>query len=597
MRNDNFMDPSRSKNVTIYYILAFLLALFLRFVQLGALPLGDSEASWALQALGVARGARPLLGPQPAYIVLTGLSFFLFGPTNFLARFLPALAGSLLVLVVYLFRDRFKPVPGLLLAFFLALDPGLVALSRQAGSLMPALTFTLLAWALWYQRRPRLAGVTAGLALLAGPGFWAGALALGLAWAVHRAMEREPGGDRQASKVAGARQRLVNIRFEEIRPALLFAGGTILLGGTLFFLSPAGLSAWVASLPDYLGGWFRPSGVPASRLLLALVVYQPLAVLLGVASLVRGWWEKSPLRMQLSLWLLVALALSLLYPARQVGDLAWVVLPLWALAALELANHIRIDSNERREVSGVALLVVLLLIFSWLDYAGIALDPLNPANLAPNGIQVGGTILFRNLPPTRYLLLISVLLLLVVSVVMIALGWSLRTARLGSVWGLAVALGIYLLGVSWGATGLRTPDGWELWWSDARPVQARLLLTTVADLSDWSMGEPNAQPVTLLSVESPALQWLLRDRAVQTLTALDPGQAPPIVISPQTEELGLEIPYRGQDFIWRGAPSWGILTGYDWMRWSVFRKLPNDSEIVIVWVRSDLFPDMRESLP
>ena len=75
-------------------------------------------------------------------------------------------------------------------------------------------------------------------------------------------------------------------------------------------------------------------------------------------------------------------------------------------------------------------------------------------------------MLFENLPPTRYVLLISVLLLLVVSVLMVALGWSARTARLGSVWGLMVALGIYSLGMAWGATGLRTPDGWELWWPD-----------------------------------------------------------------------------------------------------------------------------------
>jgi hypothetical protein len=301
--------------------------------------------------------------------------------------------------------------------------------------------------------------------------------------------------------------------------------------------------------------------------------------------------------MYLSLWLLAAFALALLYPSRQVGDLAWAVIPLWTLAALELGSHTRIDFGERREVAGVTLLIVLLLVFSWLDYAGIALDPLNPANLAPNSIQVGGYVLSQHLPPMRYMLLISVLLLLVVSVVLVALGWSARTARLGSVWGLVVALGIYSLGAAWGATGLRTPGGWELWWPDARPAQAGLLLATVEDLSDWSTGNPNAQTVTLLRVESPALQWLLHDRTVQSVTALDSGQAPPIVISLQSEDLDLTVPYRGQDFIWRQTPAWSLLTVYDWMRWSVFRKLPSDSEIIIVWVKSDLFPGMRESLP
>ena len=163
--NENSMNPSRPKNESLFYFLAFCVALFVRFFQLGALSLGDAEATWALQASGVAQGTRPLLEPQPVYIALTSIWFFLFGETNFLARFLPALAGSLLVLVVYLFRDRLKPIPGMVLALFLALDPGLTALSRQAGSMIPALTFMLLGWAFWSHRQPRLAGVMVGLAL------------------------------------------------------------------------------------------------------------------------------------------------------------------------------------------------------------------------------------------------------------------------------------------------------------------------------------------------------------------------------------------------------------------------------------------------
>jgi hypothetical protein len=597
MMNQTSMNPPRLRNEPLLYFLAFCVALLVRLYQLGALSLGDVEAAWALQASGVAQGIRPLLEPQPVYIALTSVLFFLFGETNFLARFLPAVSGSLLVLVVYHFRDRLKPIPGIILALFLALDPGLIALSRQAGSVMPALTFTLLGWAFWSKRRTRLAGVMIGLALLSGPAFWMGVLGLALAWLVRRAMERSPAEDKQPRKKAGTNRNFVNISFEDIKPALLYGGATILFGGTLFFLSPSGLSAWISSLPVYLHGWMVGSGVPAGRLLWALVVYQPLALIFGVAGLVRGWYRRNPLRMQLSLWVLMALFLGILYPARQLGDLAWVLVPLWALAAQELEQHTRIEFEERRDVTGVALLVVLLLVFSWLNYAGIALDPLNPANLSPNGIQVGGNVLLQNLPPTRYLLLLSVLLLLVISLVLVALGWSARIARLGTVWGLMIALGVYSLGVSCGATGLRTPDGWELWWPAARPDQSDLLLETVGDLSDWSAGDAKAQSVTLLGLESTALQWLLRGRVVLPVTALDVQQTPPIVISPEVDSLGLPVPYRGQDFVWRKSPSWDALTVPDWVRWSVFRTLPSDKEIVIVWVRSDLFPDARESLP
>ena len=140
------------------YWLAFLLALGLRFYQLGAAPLSESEAAWALQALGLAHGGVVTLGPQPAYILITSQFFSIFGDTNFLARFISALAGSLIIWLPYFFRNwagesgRFQWA-GVVMAFGLAIDPGLVSLSRQAGSLIPAMAFTFLALACLYNRR------------------------------------------------------------------------------------------------------------------------------------------------------------------------------------------------------------------------------------------------------------------------------------------------------------------------------------------------------------------------------------------------------------------------------------------------------------
>ena len=45
------------------YALAFLLAIALRFIQLGAMPLTDAEAAPALQALQIAQGLKPALEP------------------------------------------------------------------------------------------------------------------------------------------------------------------------------------------------------------------------------------------------------------------------------------------------------------------------------------------------------------------------------------------------------------------------------------------------------------------------------------------------------------------------------------------------------
>ena len=189
------MNSTRLKNEGWLYWLAFLIALGFRIIQLGASPLNDSEAALALQALDIARGQRPLLDPQPAYILFTSILFAITKSTNFMARAVPALVGSLLVFVPYLFREKLNPRPALILAFLIAFSPGLVALSRQANGTILAVTFLLFAWGMWINGRTIPAGVFAGLALLSGTSLWAGLLTLGLTWIFRRGTEARSNGD------------------------------------------------------------------------------------------------------------------------------------------------------------------------------------------------------------------------------------------------------------------------------------------------------------------------------------------------------------------------------------------------------------------
>src|SRR5512138_307391 len=100
------MNSSSPKYEGWFYWLAFLIALGFRIIALGASPLTDSEGTLALQALHIAQGKAPLLGPQPGYILLTSILFAMIKSTNFMARFLPALVGSTLVFVPFFFREK-----------------------------------------------------------------------------------------------------------------------------------------------------------------------------------------------------------------------------------------------------------------------------------------------------------------------------------------------------------------------------------------------------------------------------------------------------------------------------------------------------------
>jgi len=258
----------------LLYLLAFLLALGIRLLNLGDAPLSDFEAGWALQSLGLARGESVTLGAQPGYIFPTLIFFYLFEAANFGARFWPALAGSLLVLAPYAFRDRLGQKAAIIVALGLAVDPGMVALSRLAGGPMLAISFTILTLALLYAGQPVLGGIAAGLALLSGPAVLIGLLGLGIAYGIARLL----GFFKDDALFPGEQTSEDPERSptRDWRTVLLFGGGTVLLVGTLFFLYPQGLGAWAASLGTFLQGWMQPSNIPFGRLLSASKNFKPL---------------------------------------------------------------------------------------------------------------------------------------------------------------------------------------------------------------------------------------------------------------------------------------------------------------------------------
>ena len=565
----------------ILYALAFALALTLRFLHLGALPLSDFEADWAYQALQVARGAHPAIGPNPAYVLLTSILLYIFGASNFLARFWPALAGGILVLTPFSFRDRLGRVPALILAFALTFEPGLLALSRTAGSSILAISFLVLAWAMGREGRSpcaaptRLEGVFGGLALLSGPAIWMGLLALALAWVIGIGIDK-------VQKTAANNKTLLtghwSLVTEHWKTVLVYLLGTLLLAGSLFFLAPNGLSAFVASILAYFKGLWTLSGVRATHLLTALAAYQLMALIFGIVALVRGLLVKDRLVISLGLWTVVALLLALVYPARQVADLAWALLPLWALAALELGRHTWIKGVGGWELAGVTVLTISILVFAWLNLAAVI-----------------GQALASQVAQTRFLVLLGALLILGLSLTLVAFGWSTEVARLGAAWGGTAFLVAFTLGASTGATGLRQPLTAELWSPSPQTAQADLLQKTLNNLSDWNKGHVESLPVTVVGLDSPSLHWLLRDWEVKEVNALSPADSPELVITPQGVELNLSADYRGEDFVWYQSPNWNEALPEEWLRWFVYRQMSQQKESLTLWARGDLFFDSGET--
>ncbi|MDP2976625.1 MAG: hypothetical protein Q8N45_10505, partial [Anaerolineales bacterium] len=480
-----------------------------------------------------------------------------------------ALAGSALSLAPFFFRDRLGRIPALILAFALAFEPGLLALARVAGSLILAVSFLVLAWAMWRDGRYPLAGVLAGLALLSGPAVWMGLLALGLTWAIGMGITR---GQQSAAEHKTLKTEHWSLNTEHWKPTLIYLLGTLLLGGSLFLLAPSGPSALVASLLAFVKGWWTPSGVRVIHLLNALAAYQLMALIFGILALVRGLLNKDRLVIGLGLWAGVALLLALVYPGRQVADLAWALIPLWALAALELSRYTKIEGIGAWELAGVTTLTTSILVFAWMNLAGVV-----------------GQEFTSPLAQTRLLLLLGALLLLGLSLTLVGMGWSLAMARQGAVWGSALFLAAFTLGAATGSAGLRRPLTAELWSPAPQTAQADLLQKTMDGLSNWRKGHIEALDVTVVELDSPALRWLLRDWEVKETGALSPADSPSLVVTPQGMQVNLGAAYRGQDFVWHQTPAWDLARPEDWLRWFVYRQMPQQTESIVLWGREDLF--------
>ncbi len=586
----------RIKSLTLeqlLYALAGLLALGLRLWGLGTPALSEHEAQWALQALNVARGQVQTLGGQPGYILFTSLLFGLLGSSNFLARLLPALAGGLLPLlpgwiVPRLGRATHLRAAGVILAFGLAIDPGLLALSRTAGSPLMAVFFALLALTLLGRGLPLWAGIAAGLALLSGPSVLQGLLVLLAGWGLIRLVETwlyptSDGADQPAPESL-PRLSLPRLDAPGKRAAVIALLGTLLLAGTLLLRVPQGLGALVSTFPAYFESLAHPAvfatlGTPvltAPYQLLTLLVYHPLPLLFALIALVRGLIalrHGGQWALRLSLWLLAAFLLALLVPDRQTGDLAWVLLPLWALAALELARYLPVGHQQPTTLvaGGLALLMVVM----------AAVLQFNQFSLAR----------FEITPPLYAAMLGGVLVFSLVAIALVGMGWSGPAARLGAVWGICAVL---LLGMFSAGSRLayRTPNAAaELWSTPPSAGQMAELVDTLQDLSAWNTGHTQELEV-VVTADSPALRWALRDfPQARFVSGLAVNETPAVVITALEAELpALELAYRGQDFIWQESPAWQGLLPADAISWLSARQAPVIEQRVILWARADLFP-------
>ncbi len=546
-----------------WLLLIFLLALGIRLYRLGYLPLNDAEARLALQAWELAEGRAGKLDSQLLYIYPTAILFFLFGPFDALARFWPALSGSLLVFLPWALRRRLGERLALLFAILLTLDPGMVAFSRQANAWMPVL-FALGMMAVFLEQgHYSRAALFAALAFLGGLPFWEGFL-LGILILI-------------LLRILHITSWSFSLPLEGWWQGAPIFLATLLFGGTLFSFAPAGLGAvWNTPL-ELVRFWGQPQISLGDRLL-ALIGYETLPLLLTLGLLLLR-----PLETHHYILLGVSFFLPLLVPAGAPSSWVWFLTVLLFQAARALDNFL---SNITLNGSlGFGLLVsFLFLSFISLNLTGYLQDPSHPVNAQSFPLYGRFSL------PLRLLAIVGASLFLLAALILLAIEWGNKQAMDALGLSLLLLWSLFMLGNLFSVTGLRLPDRLELWPAPQAAPQLRLLEQTTQELSLWASGHRQMQTVLLAGWQEPppSLRWALRRHPLKHSQTVQLDGREVLIITPPVLPEALAVPYRGQDFIFLTRPARERRSIHLW-QWLLFRRLPSEQETLILWVRNDLF--------
>jgi len=564
MKNQN-----RFSNEVFIYGLILCLAFSLRFILLGKVSLGDPEASFALQAWQILKGDSLVMGSQVGYLSITEALFSIFGSGNFLARFWPAFSGSLIVMVPFLFKDRFGRFPALLLAFGLALDPGLVAVSRVAGSPMSAQVFLLLALAAFHVGHLPWTLFLVFLGLFSGPAFWLGTAILGLTILLSGILgiiNPAPYIKERLNLVMGENKSSQYKLVDFVFPLLM-----VIALGSFFFTRIQGLSAWSGSMAEFFGSWLSLPDFRFPGLLLNFVISSPMILIFGGLGFYSAWKGSDRLGKISSIWFGIALILTLVFPGRRPADLIWLVIPLWISTAREI---IRINSLVKGSwlVYLLGGLVGILVVMNWLTFTGVIFQ-----------VDEQRAVLLQ------WGLIGASLALTLLAMTIVASEWGWASAKKGLSLGIASMLLLFTLSVMAQEAYLRVGDPRSLWSDGSGAGQMDLLLDTVGEISISQTGRWDSIQGGVIRANDN-MRWTLR--GMKNFEFFDTYQSEnllPILITSEQDQYLIPLEsYRGQDFVSRTKPGWQGLIPQDWISWIAFRQGPIENEHIILWVRGDL---------
>jgi predicted membrane-bound mannosyltransferase len=554
-----------------------------RLINLDGAPLQPNEAQQALDSWRILRGLGVTLTPDALFTYLNVLLFFAFGATDAVARMAPAVAGSAVVVSPLFLRRQLGQRGALCAGAVLATSPTLVFASRTADGTMLAVTLGLAGALLLAdyaaRRRSRslvAAGIALALALMAGPAIWSvvvGLLGFGLWYLWER---RRPVSTDAVDSFLHQNRSLdrLNLTVQDLRAPTIAFGVTVLVVGTGVGTHLAGLGDSVA-LP--FGTWWQSLGAVSWATIwvapAALLAYEPLPFLGGIAGAVVAIRRRSGLGVYFAWWAGLATLASLVSNSSHLLWLTAAIVPLAFLVGLAIDNLPLdlSDAEHRRRFGGFAAVTLSLCATAVIALGNTSLPDPN----VPRALVL--------LPPVAIVMFLAGF----------ALWYDLRSALAS-----AAAVGVVVLTVLQLHAMMQLNPGGPL-----NPAELYVGVATSPDVRTMAdddamtldelhiarviQGRPVTEDVQILAAYANPLAWYLHDQAnVRIVSSPDGSPAIAIVGNDDKAPKG---PYAGETFELSSAAT---VPGSSWtsiVRWWLYREPTSQTDsFVKVFVKTQL---------
>lgn len=541
-----------------WFLLVFLVGLGLRLWGLGEMRFTLAEAQIAQSAWQMALGDAAGMPGNISYAGLSALLFHLIEPSFFFARLLPVLLGSSLILLPWFWRDELGDKVALVLAFGLAIDPVLLSFSRQIVT--PIFVLAGIAWTViaLKHKRPVLAGSMLALAFLGGYSFWLLALVGMAAFLVWR--------------------KRANFAFSDDSykaktfwlPLLTSLAVSLALISSAFLLSTEGLGEIGSGLVEFFRLFGKNYEIPVYQPIIAAIAYSILPLLFAIWALVEDLRHNQPLKILPFLigWGLSVL-LSLLLGRQDLGMLAFAAVFAW-LGAAESISRIIEQTFERHEVVfWVTLFQIVILVYIQMVSGRLTNSALNTQDMR-----------------LALLAILAGVLLMVISTILVGLGWSREVSGQA----LRNSLLIVLLGITVGVS-LRSirqqQESMSLSLLAGPIVLPNNDVEIVMDEIDRD-GRADKTEITYdLGDLEQQFSWFFRDQ-IAWKNAQGVLQAD-LVISASEAEFSAADAYRGRNVVLFRQIDQEVVKPGDFLKTLLGEPLPLVSQNGVLWVRLNLF--------